>query len=75
MKIKALNNFCGSLCMAKGEIRECNDETVLTDLLNAGYIKPAEEEPGRSGGKRENTRESGRKQASGSEGADSSEGQ
>lgn len=64
MKIKALTSFCGSLCMAKGEIRECSDKAVLADLLAAGYVEPAEEK----------TAESGKKRASGNKGADSGEG-
>lgn len=39
MKIRALTSFCGSLCMAKGEIRECSDGAVFADLLDAGYIE------------------------------------
>ena len=29
--------------MAAGEIGECSDETLLSDLLRAGYIEPVEE--------------------------------
>lgn len=39
MKIEALASFCGKLSMAKGEIRECSDQAVLSDLLKAGYVK------------------------------------
>ena len=45
MKIKAKTNFCGALTMAKGETRECSDETVLTDLLRAGYVEEVKEDP------------------------------
>ena len=45
MKIKALKSFCGTLTMAQGDVREYSDETVLSDLLKAGYIEevPAEQ--------------------------------
>lgn len=39
MKIKAKVSFCGVLSMGKGEIREYGNETVLSDLLRAGYIE------------------------------------
>ena len=39
MKIIALKSFCGTLTMAQGEVRECGNETVLSDLLKAGYIE------------------------------------
>lgn len=45
MKIRALTSFCGSLCMAKDEIRECSDKAVLADLLSAGYIEAVRAEP------------------------------
>jgi len=30
--------------MHKGEVKECNDEVVLQDLLKAGYIEEVEQE-------------------------------
>lgn len=42
MKIKAKISFCGALCMTQGEVKECNDDVVLQDLLQAGYVEPAE---------------------------------
>lgn len=39
MKIKALRSFCGRISMAEGEIRECNNEYVVNDLLKAGYVE------------------------------------
>ncbi|WP_202931066.1 hypothetical protein [Aminipila terrae] len=39
MKIKALVNFSGAFSMSKGEVLECNDEFILQDLTNAGYIE------------------------------------
>ena len=31
--------------MAKGEVREYGDESVLADLISAGYVKEIKEEP------------------------------
>lgn len=31
------------LCMAKGEIIECDNKSLLDDLFSAGYIEPLEE--------------------------------
>lgn len=45
MKIKAKTSFCGVLTMTKGETRECSNETVLRDLLKAGYIEEVKEDP------------------------------
>ena len=42
MKIEALTNFCGKLSMTQGEVRDYSDETVVSDLLKAGYVKMAE---------------------------------
>ena len=39
MKIIALKSFCGTLSMAQGEVREYGNETVLSDLLKAGYVR------------------------------------
>lgn len=46
MKIEALVSFCGALSMAKGEIRDYSNEAVISDLLNAGYVKMIEENDG-----------------------------
>ena len=43
MKIEAMVNFCGAITMSKGEIRDCGDETVVSDLLRAGYVKEVSE--------------------------------
>lgn len=43
MKIRALTSFSGMLCMAKGEIIECDNKSLLDDLFSAGYIEPLEE--------------------------------
>lgn len=47
MKIEALTSFCGVLSMAKGEVREYSNETVLADLLSSGYVREVTEETGR----------------------------
>lgn len=39
MKIKAIVNFSGILSMAKDDEMEYNDEVVLQDLLQAGYVE------------------------------------
>lgn len=58
MKIRSIVSFCGPLTMAAGEIGECSDETLLSDLLRAGYIEPAEEaaKPAENEVKTKNTR-------------------
>ena len=38
MRIKALVSFSGALSMRIGEEREYDNEVVLSDLLQAGYI-------------------------------------
>ena len=39
MKIKAKISFCGKLSMGMGEVRDCDDEAVVADLLRAGYVE------------------------------------
>jgi len=39
MRIKANVSFGGVLSMGRGEIREYNDQEVLSDLMRAGYIE------------------------------------
>lgn len=46
MKIEALVSFCGTLSMTKGEIRDYSNEAVISDLLNADYVKMVEETDG-----------------------------
>lgn len=43
MRIEALVSFCGVLSMAKGEVRDYGNEAVVSDLLNAGYVKEVPE--------------------------------
>lgn len=45
MKVEALVNFCGVLSMVKGEVRECNNEIALANLIAAGYIKEVRADP------------------------------
>lgn len=42
MKIKAVCSFAGTLSMAKGEIRDCEDMYVVNDLLACGYAEAVE---------------------------------
>jgi len=44
MKYKAIVSFVGKVTMAQDEIKEIDDEEIINDLLNAGYIAPAKEE-------------------------------
>ena len=44
MKYKALISFTGKISMAMGEIRDISDPPIEKDLVDAGYIKPVEEE-------------------------------
>ena len=42
MKVKALIGFSGIVSMRKGEVKEINDKSIVTDLIRAGYIEPVE---------------------------------
>lgn len=42
MRIRAVENFSGSISMSKGEERELDNELLLMDLLKAGYIEEVE---------------------------------
>lgn len=44
MLVRAKVSFAGTFSMYKGEVKECNDEVVLQDLLKAGYIEEVEQE-------------------------------
>lgn len=39
MLVRALVSFAGAFSMHKGEIKECSNETILQDLLQAKYIE------------------------------------
>ena len=43
MKYKALKSFSGLISMAKGEVREIKDKTLIADLLDAKYIELIEQ--------------------------------
>lgn len=43
MKVKALISFCGKLSMGKGEVIDCRDEALASELVSAGYIERVEE--------------------------------
>ena len=45
MKITALVGFSGVLTMAAGETREYDNDLVIQDLLEAGYIEIAKPDP------------------------------
>lgn len=40
MLVKALTNFAGKISMCVGEIKDIQDENILKDLMQAGYIEP-----------------------------------
>ena len=42
MKIRALISFSGVLSLGKGQEMEYDDDVVLQDLLQAGYIEEVE---------------------------------
>lgn len=41
---KALKSFGGIVSMKKGEVKDINDENIIKDLRNAGYIEEIKEE-------------------------------
>ena len=45
MYIRALCSFSGNITMCKGEIRECNNDAALSDLLRAGYVEKITDKP------------------------------
>lgn len=50
---KALVSFSGLISMAVGEIREITDESIVKDLLKAGYIEEVKPKPTtKKGGKK-----------------------
>lgn len=55
MKIRALVSFSGVLSMGKGQETEYDNEVVLQDLLQAGYIEEIET-PQKGAKKNENKR-------------------
>lgn len=54
MRYMATVSFSGAISMSKGKVGEISDQTLVDDLLNAGYIIPyeatnKEEKPKRKG--------------------------
>lgn len=43
MKVRALIGFGGAFSMYKGEVKECNNNDTLQDLLKAGYVEEVKE--------------------------------
>ena len=43
MKVKAKVGFSGAISMSIGQIREIEDKTLLSDLLQAGYVEEVKE--------------------------------
>lgn len=41
---KALKSFAGKINMRKGEAKDLQDQNIIKDLLNAGYIEEVKEE-------------------------------
>ena len=46
MKIRAKTSFSGMITMGIGEVSDIEDDFILNDLLNAGYVEPAETDEG-----------------------------
>lgn len=44
MKAKAKVPFCGLVTMAAGEVKDITDKALVSDLIQAGYVVPVEEE-------------------------------
>jgi plasmid rolling circle replication initiator protein Rep len=43
MRVKALIGFGGAFSMYKGEVKECNNNVILQDLLKARYVEEVKE--------------------------------
>ncbi len=59
VKIKALVSFSGAFSMAVGEVRECDDDYIIKDLLQAGYIEEVEKPKKDVKSKNESKRDNG----------------
>ena len=59
MLYKATVSFSGKITMSKGKVGEISDQTLVDDLLKAGYIIPfeADEKPKKSKTKEETPKE------------------
>lgn len=62
MKVKAKISFCGALTMAKGETLPIDDNKVVDDLIEAGYVEVVEEKEPKSEPEKEPEQESEEKQ-------------
>ena len=69
MLYKATVSFSGVISMSRGEVREISDQTLVKDLLQAGYIlelkadeqpKEAEEKPKKTTTKKPATKRKGK---------------
>lgn len=56
MLVQANISFAGTFSMYAGEIRECNDNIVLHDLLNCKYVEEVKQGATTKGGKNESKR-------------------
>lgn len=56
MLVRAKISFAGTFSMYKGEVKECSDNTVLQDLLQAGYVEEVTEKATKGGNKGESKR-------------------
>jgi len=45
MSYKAIKSFSGLVSMKKGEVREIENDNIVKDLLNAGYIEEVGAKP------------------------------
>ena len=56
MKVQALKSFSGIISMYAGEVRDIQTQTILDDLISAGYIETmAPKRSVKNEGKRDNT--------------------
>jgi hypothetical protein len=55
MLVRAKVSFAGTFSMYKSEVKECNDNVVLQDLIQAGYVEEVAEKATK-GGKNEGKR-------------------
>lgn len=46
MKVEAVESFCGAISMYGGEVRDIASETLVKDLMQAGYITPCTQKRG-----------------------------
>lgn len=56
MKVKAAVSFAGAVTMHMGETADIPEGDVLNDLLECGYVEPAEQKPDKAVKKNEGKR-------------------